>query len=139
MWETFTVSHFNEQSPRLLSVTAQDSSNTGFEHSTTAASGCAPSVDVLPIFDVKQQSGGTPLGMGGPPALVDCTLTRRGLSNTGPSKNCSLNASKSVLLYCDSCHVFFPKGVGKRSSKRETFVDAFSHFQNCVFESFGNF
>ncbi|KOX75264.1 hypothetical protein WN51_13305 [Melipona quadrifasciata] len=38
-----------------------------------AASGCAPSVDVLPIFDVKQQSGGTPLGMGGP-ALVGFSL-----------------------------------------------------------------
>ncbi|KOX70431.1 hypothetical protein WN51_04834 [Melipona quadrifasciata] len=34
-----------------------------------AASGCAPSVDVLPIFDVKQQSVRNPARMGGPTSL----------------------------------------------------------------------
>ncbi|KOX80135.1 hypothetical protein WN51_08311 [Melipona quadrifasciata] len=37
-----------------------------------AASGCAPSVDVLPIFDVKQQSVRNPARMGGKPAYEVC-------------------------------------------------------------------
>ncbi|KOX76780.1 hypothetical protein WN51_11204 [Melipona quadrifasciata] len=41
-----------------------------------AASGCAPSVDVLPIFDVKQQSVRNPARMGyEPPALVGLVTT----------------------------------------------------------------
>ncbi|KAK1129800.1 hypothetical protein K0M31_019509 [Melipona bicolor] len=43
-----------------------------------AAGGCAPSVEVLPIFDVKQAACGTPLGMGGDPrgpALAGVVIT----------------------------------------------------------------
>ncbi|KOX68296.1 hypothetical protein WN51_07036 [Melipona quadrifasciata] len=40
-----------------------------------AASGCAPSVDVLPIFDVKQQSVRNPARMGGPAFLVGLVTT----------------------------------------------------------------
>ncbi|KOX79238.1 hypothetical protein WN51_07240 [Melipona quadrifasciata] len=40
-----------------------------------AASGCAPSVDVLPIFDVKQQSVRNPARMGGQPSA--CLSRRR--------------------------------------------------------------
>ncbi|KOX81319.1 hypothetical protein WN51_12307 [Melipona quadrifasciata] len=39
-----------------------------------AASGCAPSVDVLPIFDVKQQTVQNPARMGAP-ALVGLVTT----------------------------------------------------------------